>query len=105
MVADGVGGWEQIGYDSGIYSKKLVQMVEKYFDAGYSGGETLHNVLMQGSKADREIGSSTLVVAAFDQNDPNTLRTTNYGDSGYMIIRASKDKPRTLERLFTSEHQ
>lgn len=32
VVADGVGGWEAHGYDSGLFSKQLVADVNNLFD-------------------------------------------------------------------------
>ena len=32
VVADGVGGWEAHGYDSGLFSKKLVYDVQGVFN-------------------------------------------------------------------------
>ena len=36
VVADGVGGWEAHGYDSGLFSKKLVNDIHQIFDADKS---------------------------------------------------------------------
>ena len=32
IVADGVGGWEEQGIDSGLFSKELVKLAKNKFD-------------------------------------------------------------------------
>ena len=51
------------------------------------------------------IGSSTVVMAGFDQDRPNVVKTLNLGDSGYLIFRPNLKKKRTLQRIFKSEAQ
>ena len=35
-------------------------------------------------------GSSTVVMAKFDNQKENVIKTLNLGDSGYMILRSEK---------------
>jgi hypothetical protein len=37
------------------------------------------------------MGSSTCVLAKFDTERPNILKTTNLGDSGYALFKPSRD--------------
>ena len=48
-----------------------------------------------------EKGSSTCVLAKFDTSRQNYLRTTNLGDSGYVLFRP--DMKGNLEKLFRSK--
>ena len=46
-------------------------------------------MLVEAVKANKHIGSSTAVLATMDVVDGSViLRTTNLGDSGYVIFRA-----------------
>jgi hypothetical protein len=38
------------------------------------------------------IGSSTVVIAKFDNVKDNYIKTLNLGDSGYMILRPNKNR-------------
>lgn len=55
---------------------------------------TLKNMLIEAVKKNKNIGSSTAVLASMDLKDNNEggkdviLKTCNLGDSGYMIVRA-----------------
>ena len=42
-------------------------------------------------KANKNIGSSTVVLAKFDTSRQNYLKTTNLGDSGYLLLRPTED--------------
>lgn len=51
------------------------------------------------------IGSSTVVMAGFDQKKLDKMKTLNLGDSGYLIFRPNLKKKRTLQKIFRSEAQ
>jgi len=53
--------------------------------------------------ANRHMGSSTCVLAKFDTGRKNYLKTTNLGDSGYVLIRPHADGK--LEKLYRSKEQ
>jgi hypothetical protein len=54
-------------------------------------------------KTNPNIGSSTCVIAKFDTSRPNFLKTTNLGDSGYLLLRPDTDG--NLQSLFRSKEQ
>lgn len=103
VVADGVGGWEAHGIDSGLFSKQLVKDIKQIFDNDKR--VPLKEVLRKSVARNNNIGSSTVTMATFDLNRPDVILTTNLGDSGYIIIRPSLKKPRTLKKVFRSEAQ
>lgn len=51
---------------------------------------------MESVKANQNIGSSTAVLAKFDQVREDVIKTTNLGDSGYMILRPDLKQPQKL---------
>mmetsp|Transcript_13299 Transcript_13299/g.22585 ORF Transcript_13299/g.22585 Transcript_13299/m.22585 type:complete len:153 (+) Transcript_13299:45-503(+) len=64
VVADGVGGWANQGIDSGLFSKQLVTDIKLFYDKDNAGD--LKEILIDAVKANKEIGSSTCVLAKFD---------------------------------------
>lgn len=92
VVADGVGGWEKHGIDSGKFSKQLVHNIKRVFE--HDKRQDLKGVLMESVRQNNFIGSSTAVLATL--NDKSQLLTTNLGDSGYMIYRPDYGRPQSL---------
>jgi serine/threonine protein phosphatase PrpC len=84
VVADGVGGWANEGIDSGLFSKQLVSDIKMIFDANEA--QELKSILVESVKMNPNVGSSTCVLAKFD-SERNVLKTTNLGDSGYLLLR------------------
>jgi protein phosphatase PTC7 len=101
VVADGVGGWEQHGIDSGKFSKQLVKDIKKNNDE--NAYKQLKQILIESVKSNKNIGSSTVVMAKFDNIRENILKTTNLGDSGYLILRPDKNTPGKLKTIFRSK--
>ena len=48
---------------------------------------------MESVKVNDNIGSSTAVLIKFDSIRDDIIKTTNLGDSGYMILRPDDKKP------------
>ena len=88
-MADGVGGWANKGVDSGLFSKQLVANIKTQFDENEA--QELKQVMIDSVKSNPNIGSSTCVIAKFDTSRPNFLKTTNLGDSGYLLLRPDTD--------------
>ena len=103
VVADGVGGWEEHGIDSGRFSKQLVRNVREVFEA--APFKELKQVLTDSVRKNTEIGSSTIVMAKSDMVRGNYIKTTNLGDSGYWIFRPHSEIPRKFELIYKSESQ
>ena len=68
-----------------MYSKQLVKDIKTYFDK--NNAKELREVLVESVKASRQVGSTTCVLAKFDTTRHDYLKTTNLGDSGYIIFR------------------
>ena len=100
-LADGVGGWESQGVDSGLFSKQLVSDIKKVFDLNEAA--ELKQVLVDTVAVNPHTGSSTCVMAKFDTGRKDCLKTTNLGDSGYVLIRPHADGK--LEKLYRSKEQ
>lgn len=83
-VADGVGGWANEGVDVAKYSKQLMRFISE----GYSKMliESPKSVLTNAWRRTTETGSSTAVIAILDPQ-AKVLKTTNLGDSGYLLLR------------------
>ena len=43
------------------------------------------------------------MLAKFDNERGNVIRTTNLGDSGYMLLRPAPDKDKKFEQVFRSK--
>ena len=88
-VADGVGGWGEVGVDPALFSKELCSNIKKIFDENPK--ESLKEVLVSAVKLQTFKGSSTAVLAKFDQENPGNILTTNLGDSGYLLCHVEYD--------------
>ena len=64
MVCDGVGGWSEVGVDSGKFSKFLTKKVGELFDQDSS--KSLKDLLVEGVKANPHGGSTTAVMAKLE---------------------------------------
>ena len=107
MVCDGVGGWAEVGEDSGKFSKFLVNKVRQMYDS--DPNKSLNNLLVDAVKANPNRGSTTAVMAKIEttekQNKEQVLmKTCNLGDSAYLILRPSADG-RELSHIFRSKEQ
>jgi protein phosphatase PTC7 len=84
-VADGVGGWAANGVDPANYARRLCKLIgEQQLD-----DHMLMNpkdVIVQACDQNKEVGSSTCVVATLDRFAP-FMYTANLGDSGYLLLR------------------
>ena len=101
VVADGVGGWANQGIDSGLFSKQLVKDIKSLFDLNPAW--ELKQILADAVLANKNTGSSTCVLVKFDTSKPDTLKATNLGDSGYLLVRPQGDG--TFETIFRTKEQ
>eukprot|EP01080_Neovahlkampfia_damariscottae_P010467 gene10467-2989_t len=102
-IADGVGGWSEIGVDPSEFSWELMNECKKCFESnrelspkdvlitGYS--ELIKNQIVKA-------GSSTacLLTINFSNENSPVLKSTNLGDSGYIVIRDDKVVYKTKEQ-------
>jgi len=86
-VADGVGGWNEIGIDPSKYSNELCENVKnEYLINGLEYNYDPRRIFIEAAKKSKEQGSATFCMCSLDY-EKNYLHTVNLGDSGYMVIR------------------
>lgn len=94
-VADGVGGWRQYNIDPGIFARRLMENAsvitkDRYYNNKFVDPHYIINDAYNQIKDNREVfaGSCTYCAMTFDCRDDYVItKTTNLGDSGYIIIR------------------
>ena len=64
----------------------------------------LREVLVDAVAVNKNQGSTTCVLAKFDTQRPNYIKTTNLGDSGYILYRPNFENG-TLTKLFRTVDQ
>ena len=84
-VADGVSSWGKKGFDAGLFSKQLTKDIQAIFNEQETQ-KSLKEILNEAVKLNGNVGSSTAVLASL--HEPNLMKTTNLGDSGYVIFTA-----------------
>lgn len=96
-VADGVGGWTEIGIDSGEYSRELCKNAARYVaNRGANNPREIMRYAYDNSKA---TGTSTCCVLTIQDN---VLRAANLGDSGFLVLRQTQQG---LKFVMQSEEQ
>lgn len=115
-VADGVGGWHDMGIDPSRFSFNLMKTCKRIVEQEYDlsiNQKTPINLLAQSYKTLLEsknnsllIGSSTACILLF-HHDTNLLHTCNLGDSGFCVIRDNRIIHRSQEQqhYFNSPYQ
>jgi len=102
-VADGVGGWADLGIDPGIYSKKLCKLIKELWEKDPSKYKiNLTGLISEAHNLNREKGSTTVVLMSIDNELP-LLRTSMIGDSGFQIFR--KAAADSLVLVYQSKEQ
>lgn len=87
-VADGVGGWGEVGVDPGLYSKQLMTTAKTVADSMRDYDANSPSVIMKAAHKDVLIqGSCTACVLTLEGD---RLHAANLGDSGFVIIRGGK---------------
>lgn len=101
-VADGVGGWNELGIDPSKYSNELCENVKReYLLHGHNYNYNPKTIFVEAAKKTKAQGSSTFCMCSIDF-EKDYLHTVNMGDSGYMVIRdiAPKSRPEsTFDKL------
>ncbi|XP_022769225.1 probable protein phosphatase 2C 55 isoform X2 [Durio zibethinus] len=83
-VADGVGGWADLGVDAGLYSRELMSNSVNAIQEEPKGSIDPARVLEKAHSSTKAKGSSTAcIIALTDQG----LDAINLGDSGFMVVR------------------
>ena len=105
-VADGVGGWNEVGVDPSLYSNNLCSNIIKYYTE-LSETYSLKQIFAKSCKDVKHRGSSTCTIATFNyKNSKPQLEALNLGDSGYLILRPIvKEDKIDFSIIFKSEEQ
>ncbi|CDW91186.1 serine threonine family 2c [Stylonychia lemnae] len=100
VVLDGVGGWNEVGVDPGLFTKQFIKLIEQEHknDPNLELKILLEKALVQVTNQ----GSSTAVLLKIDPQRPDVLNTANLGDSGYAIFRVVDQQ---LELYYRSKEQ
>lgn len=81
-VADGVGGWKDMGVDSGLFSRELMELVGNYVSE--TSDVDPYAVMEHAYKNVEAIGTSTICVLSVQKGK---LTGCNLGDSGFAVFR------------------
>lgn len=98
-VFDGVGGWQSLGVDSGLYSKGLAESTKQaYVEALESGDEIPEpqHLLHKGYEKVTHITGSCTACVLLVKGD--VLYSANLGDSGFLLVRHEQVAYRTKEQ-------
>lgn len=86
-IADGVGGWGDIGVDPALYARMLMASGKYSADSTHAVNRDPVKIMYDAYEHSTEIqGSATCCIVLLDGF---CLRTANLGDSGFMVIRGS----------------
>ncbi|KAG6624837.1 probable protein phosphatase 2C 55 isoform X1 [Carya illinoinensis] len=83
-VADGVGGWADLGVDSGLYSRELMSYSVTAVKEEPKGSIDPARVLEKAHSRTEAKGSSTACIIALTDAG---IHAVNLGDSGFMVVR------------------
>ncbi|XP_017041698.1 protein phosphatase PTC7 homolog fig [Drosophila ficusphila] len=101
-VADGVGGWRDMGVDAGRFAKELMSCCSGQTELPSFDGRSARDLLIAGyrdlvRKENPAVGSSTACLVSMHRKDC-TLYTANLGDSGFMVVRNGRVLHRSEEQ-------
>lgn len=104
-VADGVGGWNEVGVDPSLYSRALCENIMSEFVKNPS--LPVKKIFVSACKKVKHKGSSTCTIVKIDSKNPQTkIEALNLGDSGYLILRPKiANNSLDFEIIFKSEEQ
>ncbi|KAK7310445.1 hypothetical protein RJT34_07980 [Clitoria ternatea] len=83
-VADGVGGWADVGVNAGYYSRELMSKSVEAIQEEPKGSIDPARVLEKAHSSTKARGSSTACIIALTDQGLNAI---NLGDSGFMVVR------------------
>lgn len=83
-VADGVGGWAEVGVDPGLYSRELMAHAKEATSSCEPGPQAPQHLLEVAYLSTVARGSSTACILCLENE---RLHASNLGDSGFMIVR------------------
>ncbi|KAF5738169.1 putative protein phosphatase 2c [Tripterygium wilfordii] len=83
-VADGVGGWADVGINSGLFSRELMSNSVAAIQEEPKGSIDPVRVLEKAHSGTKAKGSSTACIIALTEKGLNAI---NLGDSGFIVVR------------------
>ncbi|GAV69511.1 SpoIIE domain-containing protein [Cephalotus follicularis] len=83
-VADGVGGWADVGVNAGLFSRELMSHSVSAIREEPVGSINPARVLEKAHSKTKSKGSSTACIIALADEG---IRAINLGDSGFMVVR------------------
>lgn len=83
-VADGVGGWAEIGIDPGLYSRELMNHAKEFAVTMEPGADGPQQILEYAHRNTAARGSCTACILCVYGS---SLHASNLGDSGFMVVR------------------
>ena len=93
-VADGVGGWVEMGIDAGAFSRELMAGAKKF--ANDEDSLDPGAILASAYFSTTALGTCTACIVALDGDE---LRAINVGDSGFSILRRQINPSKDTEEL------
>ncbi|KAK7843526.1 probable protein phosphatase 2C 80 isoform X1 [Quercus suber] len=84
-VADGVGGWADVGVDAGQFARELMSYSVNAIQEEPKGSIDPARVLEKAHSSIKAKGSSTACIIAL--TDKQGLQAINLGDSGFIVVR------------------
>ncbi|KAG9455352.1 hypothetical protein H6P81_008256 [Aristolochia fimbriata] len=85
-VADGVGGWADLGIDAGQYARELMSHSVRAIQEEPKGSIDPARVLEKAYSSTKAKGSSTACIIALTEQLQG-LHAINLGDSGFLVVR------------------
>ena len=85
-VADGVGGWVELGIDAGAFSRELMEHARMF--CLESGSLDPSEILHEAYRKTTALGTCTACLVSIDGTE---LRAINVGDSGFSVFRRTED--------------
>ncbi|PIA55657.1 hypothetical protein AQUCO_00700162v1 [Aquilegia coerulea] len=83
-VADGVGGWADVGINAGLFARELISHSVKAIQDEPKGSINPARVLEKAHSCTKAKGSSTACIIALTEQG---LHAINLGDSGFVVVR------------------
>lgn len=105
-VADGVGGWNDLGINPSLYSKNLSLLIEELFSSDievYTKDPT--KLLVDSVSKNEQTGTCTSLIITLDKCKP-IIYISSIGDCSYLILRPHRIKDNiSLQLIFQSKEQ
>lgn len=107
-MADGVGGWINKGVEVMYFSREFCFLIKDLYFSQRRRGKKVFDIdfrelIVEAVKLTQSVGSSTIVMAAIDREEP-LVQVLNLGDSGLMLLRREKGEVSKVFRTVEKQH-